>query len=151
MSKILSYRQFYNGTKAKQTLFTYLHTRTSPYAFACSSITPTRTRRNVSSSRSFFNSNPKFSRRCFNCRSNVSCTSHSKAFRKWPFQALTFNASVTNSSGLEQATVVIRLEFVVEWSNYQSANLPKVAKIRTAHHFTHVLKIVKQPQMAGFC
>ena len=79
------------------------------------------------------------------------CTSHSKAFRKWPFQALTFNASATNNSGLEQATVVIPSEFVVEWSNYRSANLPEIAKIRTAHQFTHVLKIVKQPQMVGFC
>ena len=47
-----------------------------------------------------------------------SCTSHSKAFRKWHFQGMTFNASATNNSGLEQATVVIPSEFVVEWSNY---------------------------------
>ena len=36
-----------------------------------------------------------------------SCTSRSKAFRKRPFQAMTFNASATNNSGLEQATVRI--------------------------------------------
>ena len=79
-----------------------------------------------------------------------SCTSRSKAFRKRPFQAMTFNASVTNNSGLEQATVVVPSEFVVEWSNYRSANLPEMAKIRTAHQFTRVAKIVKQPQMVGF-
>ena len=79
-----------------------------------------------------------------------SCTNLSKAFRKRPFQALTFNALATNNSGLEQATVVIPSEFVVEWSNYRSANLPEIAKICTAHQFTRVLKIVKQPQMVGF-
>ena len=47
MSTILSYMQFYNGTKAKQTLFAYLRTRTSRHAFACSSTTPTWTRRDV--------------------------------------------------------------------------------------------------------
>ena len=79
-----------------------------------------------------------------------SCTSYSKAFRKRPFQALTFIASATNNSGLEQATVVIPSEFVVEWSNYQLVKLPEIAKIRTAHQFTRVLKIAKQPQMVGF-
>ena len=79
-----------------------------------------------------------------------SCSSRSKAFRKRPFQAMTFNASATNNSGLEQATVVVPSEFVVEWSNYRSANLPEMAKIRTAHQFTCVVKIVKQPQMVGF-
>ena len=63
---------------------------------------------------------------------------------------MTFNASATNNSGLEQATVVIPSEFVVEWSNYRSANFPEIAKIRTAHQFTRILKIVKQPQMVGF-
>ena len=58
-----------------------------------------------------------------------SCTSRSKAFRKRPFQAMTFNASATNNSGLEQATVVVLSEFVVERSNYRSANLPEMAKI----------------------
>ena len=47
-----------------------------------------------------------------------SCTSLSKAFQ-WPFQALTFNASATNCSGLEQAAVVIPSELVVEWSIYR--------------------------------
>ena len=47
MSKILSYMQFYNVTKAKQTLFAYLLTCTSRHAFACSSTTPTWTRRDV--------------------------------------------------------------------------------------------------------
>ena len=79
-----------------------------------------------------------------------SCTSRSKAFRKRPFQAMTFNASATNNSGLEQATVVVPSEFVVECSNYRSANLPEMAKIRTAHQFTRVVKIVNQPQMVGF-
>ena len=80
-----------------------------------------------------------------------SCTSRSsKAFHKRPFQAMTFNASATNNSGLEQATVIVPLEFVVEWSNYRSANLPEMAKIRTAHQFTREVKIVKQPQMVGF-
>ena len=79
-----------------------------------------------------------------------SCTSRSKAFRKRPFQAMTFNASATNNSGLEQATVVVLSEFGVERSNYRSANLPEMAKIRTAHQFTCVVKIVKQPQMVGF-
>ena len=40
-------------------------------------------------------------------------TSRSKAFRKRPFQAMTFNASATNNSGLEQATVAVPSEFVV--------------------------------------
>ena len=80
----------------------------------------------------------------------VFSTSRSKTFRKRPFQALTFNASVTNSLGLEQATVVIPSELVVEWSIYRSANLPEIAKIRTAHQLTRVPKIVKQPQMVGF-
>ena len=79
----------------------------------------------------------------------LSC-SRSKAFRKRPFQAMTFNASATNNSGLEQATVVVPSEFVVEWSNYRSANLPEMAKLHTAHQFTRVVKIVKQPQMVGF-
>ena len=79
-----------------------------------------------------------------------SCTSPSKAFRKRPFQAMTFNASAANNSGLEQATVIVPSEFVVEWSNYRSANLPEMAKIRTAHQFTRVVKIVKQPQMVSF-
>ena len=48
-----------------------------------------------------------------------SCTSHSKTFRKRPFQAMTFNASATNNSGLEQATVVVPSKFVVEWSNHR--------------------------------
>ena len=47
MSKILSYMQFYNGTKAKQTLFAYLRTRTRRHAFASSSTTPTWIRRDV--------------------------------------------------------------------------------------------------------
>ena len=47
MSKILSHMQFYNGTKAQQKLFAYLHTRTRRHAFACSSTTPTWTRRDV--------------------------------------------------------------------------------------------------------
>ena len=33
-----------------------------------------------------------------------SWTSYSKAFRKWPFQALTFDASAMNSSSLKQAS-----------------------------------------------
>ena len=79
-----------------------------------------------------------------------SCTSCNKVFHKRPFQALTFNAAVTNNSGLEQATIVVPSEFVVEWSNYWSVNLPEIAKIRTTHQFTRVVKIVKQPQMVGF-
>ena len=127
MSKILSYRQFYNGTKAKQTLFAYLRTRTSRHVFACSSTTQTWTRRDV------FLYQPR-----------------SKAFRKRLFQAMTFNTSATNNSGLEQATIVVPSEFVVEWSNYRSANLPEIAKICTAHQFTRVVKIVKQPRWSVF-
>ena len=77
-----------------------------------------------------------------------SCTSHSKAIGK---QAVTFNASATNNSGLKQAIVVIPSELVEEWSIYRSANLPEIEKIRTAHQFTRVLKIVNQPQKVGFC
>ena len=116
MSKILSYMQFYNGTKAKQTLFAYLRTRTRTSRHGLLVVRQHRHGQDAM----------------------FSCTSRSKAFRKRPFQAMTFNASATNNSGLERATVVVLSEFVVEWSNYWSVNLPEMAKIRTAHQCTCV-------------
>ena len=91
MSKILSYMQFYNGTRAKQMLSIHVQADTRLLVV----------RQHQHGQDVMF-----------------SCTSRSKAFRKQPFQAMTFNASATNSSDLEQATVVVPSEFVVEWSNY---------------------------------